>query len=63
MYHELVGETLKYRAGYGNLRRDPTLDSRTVIKIENEIRQFHGMNPRTGADHGMPVITVNGKVQ
>jgi RHS repeat-associated protein len=63
MYHELVGETLKYRAGYGYLRKDPTLDNRTVIKIENEIRQFHGMSPRTGADHGMPVITVQGKVQ
>jgi len=63
MYHELVGETLKYRAGYGYLRRNPTLDDRTVIKIENEIRQFHGMNPRTGADHGMPVITVKGTVQ
>ncbi len=63
MYHELVGETLKYRAGYGYLRKDPALDSRTVIKIENEIRQFHGMNPRTGADHGQPVITVHGKVQ
>lgn len=63
MYHELVGETLKYRAGYGYLRKDLTLDSRTVIKIENEIRQFHGMSPRTGADHGMPVITVQGKVQ
>ncbi len=63
MYHELVGETLKYRAGYGYLHKDPTLDNRTVIKIENEIRQFHGMSPRTGADHGMPVITVQGKVQ
>ena len=63
MYHELVGETLKYRAGYGYLRKDPTLDNRTVIKIENEIRLFHGMSPRTGGDHGMPVITVQGKVQ
>lgn len=63
MYHELVGETLKYQEGHGNLRQDGTLDNRTVIKIENEIRQFHGMNPRTGADHGMPVITVQGKVQ
>jgi hypothetical protein len=62
MYHEHLGETLKYHAGYGYLHNNPTLDNRTVIKIENEIRQFHGMSPRTGADHGMPVITVQGKV-
>jgi len=60
MYHELVGETLKYRRGNGNLLKDFLLDSRTVIKIENEIRQFHHMNPRTGADHGPQVITVDG---
>jgi hypothetical protein len=58
MYHELVGETLKYRVGYESLQNDPARDSRTVIKIENEIRDFHHMNPRTGADHGQPVITV-----
>jgi RHS repeat-associated protein len=63
MWHELVGETLKYRAGHQNLLHNPDLDSRTVIKIENEIRAVHGMNPRTGADHGQTVITVNGKVQ
>ncbi|MCX6621568.1 MAG: RHS repeat-associated core domain-containing protein [Acidobacteria bacterium] len=63
MWHELMGETLKYRAGHQNLLNNPTLDSRTIIKIENEIRAFHGMNPRTGADHGSPVITVNGKVE
>jgi RHS repeat-associated protein len=63
MWHELVGETLKYRAGHADLLRDPILDSRTVIKIENEIRAFHGMNPRTGADHGQTVITVHGRVQ
>jgi RHS repeat-associated protein len=63
MWHELVGETLKYRAGHQNLLHNPGLDSRTVIKIENEIRAAQGMNPRTGADHGETVITVNGKVQ
>ena len=63
MWHELMGETLKYRAGHQNLQRNPDLDSRTVIKIENEIRAVHEMNPRTGTDHGQPVITVNGKVQ
>jgi hypothetical protein len=70
MWHELIGETLKYRGstvpGYPSpqqLRRDPSLDSRTVIKIENEIRTYHQMAPRTGADHGYTVITVQGKVQ
>ncbi len=63
MWHELVGETLKYRAGHQNLLRNSDLDNRTVIKIENEIRAFHGMNQRTGADHGETVITVMGKVQ
>jgi RHS repeat-associated protein len=61
MYHELVGETLKYRAGNESLQNDIARDSRTVIKIENEIREFHQMNPRTGADHGQPVITVTPK--
>ena len=51
MWHELIGETLKYRTGHADLLRDPGLDSRTVIKIENEIRAFHEMSPRTGADH------------
>jgi len=70
MWHELIGETAKYRAGSlpgypspQQLRRDPSLDSRTVIKIENEIRAYHEMAPRTGADHGQTVITVQGKVQ
>jgi hypothetical protein len=63
MWHELIGETLKYRAGHQNLLHNPDLDSRTIIKIENEIRAVHGMNPRTGADHGQTVITVNGKAQ
>ena len=63
MHHELLGETLKYRLGYGHLRNNPVLDSKTAIKIENEIRQFHGMSPRTGADHGLTVITVQGKAQ
>ena len=63
MWHELVGETLKYRNGFKYLQQNPALDNRTVIKIENEIRQFHGMNPRTGADHGMSVITVRGGSQ
>jgi len=63
MWHELVGETLKYRAGHEYLQHNPDLDSRTVIKIENEDRADHDMNPRTGADHGQTVITVSGKVQ
>ncbi|MCZ2155102.1 MAG: hypothetical protein LC114_14590 [Bryobacterales bacterium] len=63
MWHELIGETLKYRAGHQSLQNDPALDSLTVIKIENEIRAVHGMNPRTGADHGQTIITVNGKAQ
>jgi RHS repeat-associated protein len=60
MYHEAVGETLKYRAGHESLQSNPTLDSRTVIKIENEFRQSLGMYPRTGSDHGAQVITVDG---
>lgn len=63
MWHELMGETLKYRAGHQNLQGNADLDSRTVIKIENEIRAVHEMNPRTGTDHGATVITVNGKAQ
>jgi RHS repeat-associated protein len=63
MYHELIGETMKYRKGNGNLLGDPGLDSRTVIKIENEIRAYHRMNPRTGSDHGSQVITVDGKAK
>jgi RHS repeat-associated protein len=63
MWHELLGETLKYRSGHQTLLRNPALDSRTVIKIENEIRAVHGMSPRTGADHGQTTITVEGKVQ
>lgn len=59
-YHEVVGETLKFRAGHANLLNDPFLDSSTVIKIENELRDSLGMYPRTGSDHGPPVITVNG---
>jgi len=61
MYHELVGGTLKYRAGQSQLRSDSATDNQTVIKIENEIRQFHGMSPRTGTDHGLPTIAVRGK--
>ena len=60
MYHEAVGESLKYRAGHENLQSNPQLDSRTVIKIENEFRQSLGMYPRTGSDHGAQVITVDG---
>jgi len=62
MYHELIGETLKYRAGYEHLFNNSTLDNRTIIKIENEMRQSRGMYPRTGADHGI-AITVNGKIE
>ena len=63
MWHELIGETLKYRSGHQALLGDPALDSRTVIKIENEIRAFRNMNPRTGTDHGSTVITVDGKAK
>ena len=60
MYHEVAGETLKYRAGHEYLQNNPQLDSRTVIKIENEFRESQGMYPRTGSDHGAQVITVDG---
>lgn len=63
MLHELLGETLQYRAGHGNLRNDSALNNRTVIKAENEIRAFHNMNPRTGSGHGVSSITVDGKVK
>jgi RHS repeat-associated protein len=62
MWHELMGETMKYRAGYEMLLRNRQFDSDAVIAIENYSRAAQGMPPRTGADHG-PVITVNGKVQ
>jgi hypothetical protein len=58
-----MGETLKYRAGYEMLLTNHSFDSDAVIGIENYSRAAHGMPPRTGADHGLPVITVNGKVQ
>jgi RHS repeat-associated protein len=60
MYHEAVGETLKYRVGNEYLQNNPLLDSHTVIKIENELRRSLGMYPRTGSDHGGQVITVDG---
>jgi RHS repeat-associated protein len=63
MYHEVVGETLEYRAGHADLVADPILNSNTVIKIENELRRSLGMYPRTGSDHGEPVITVRGVQQ
>jgi hypothetical protein len=65
MWHELVGETRKYRTGFEYLRgpKNAIRDSRTVIKIENEARAFQGMNPRTGADHGSTTITVDGKTE
>lgn len=52
--HELFGETYKYtpagtRAG---LQNNIVADSDAVIKIENEIRQFHGLPMRSGTDHG-----------
>ena len=62
-YHELVGETMKYRAGHGDLLGNPALDSETVIRIENEVRDFHLMPARTGTDHGAPVIPVYGNAQ
>ncbi len=30
MWHELMGETMKYRAGNQNLLNNPALDNRTV---------------------------------
>jgi RHS repeat-associated protein len=60
LYHETVGETLKYRAGHASLQANPMLDSSTVIKIENELRESLGMYSRTGSDHGPQVITVDG---
>jgi hypothetical protein len=53
LWHELVGETLKYRSGHKNLLQDPELDSWTVIGIDNDNREFHGLDPRTGFDHGV----------
>jgi hypothetical protein len=63
MWHELMGETLKYRAGDYYLQSNPILDSKRVISIENETRSAHGLPPRTGADHGQTVITVEGKAK
>lgn len=63
MWHELIGETLKFRAGDTYLQNNPALDNKRVIAIENETRQVHGLPPRTGADHGQTIITVDGKVQ
>jgi hypothetical protein len=63
MWHELIGETLKYRSGYTYLQKNPALDSQRVIAIENETRRMHGLPPRTRADHGQEIITVYGKVQ
>jgi RHS repeat-associated protein len=63
MWHELVGETRKYRTAFQNLRKDPVLDSKTIIEIENECRAFHGMDPRTGSGHGNITIVITSKGQ
>jgi RHS repeat-associated protein len=53
--HELLGETLKYTRGNERLQAqdDATKaeDSRRVIGIENEIRDFQGLPRRSGKDH------------
>jgi len=53
--HELFGETLKYTPGNQRLQGqdDATKaeDSRRVIAIENEIRDFLGVPRRSGKDH------------
>jgi RHS repeat-associated protein len=61
MWHELMGETMKYRAGYEMLLATKPFDSDVVIATENYSRAAHGMPQRTGADHGRGII-VNGKV-
>jgi hypothetical protein len=58
MWHELVGETRKYRAAFRNLQKNTVLENKTVIKIENEIRAFHQMYQRTVERHKESMITV-----
>lgn len=58
IFHEVAGETLKYRTGHFSLQINPDLDSRTVINIENKFRNSLGMYPRTGSDHGAASVTV-----
>jgi hypothetical protein len=52
--HELFAETFKLTPGNEHLQRRENFidDSDTTIKIENEIRQFHGLPLRSGKDHG-----------
>jgi hypothetical protein len=59
--HELFGETFKYTRGKTHLQHLQYFidDNRNVIRIENEIRQFHGLPIRSGKDHGLsPATTV-----
>lgn len=50
--HELFAESFKYLPGNQHLQNNIIDDSNAVIKIENEIRQFHGLPLRSGKDHG-----------
>ena len=60
--HELFGETFQYRSGNQYLLTNETMRNQTIIKIENEIRQFLGLPLRSGKDHGLgPATTVNVK--
>lgn len=50
--HQLLGETFKLTPGNEHLQNNIIDDSDKVIKIENEIREFHGLPLRSGKDHG-----------
>jgi hypothetical protein len=58
MAHELFGETLKYRQGFEDIQPGSQRNKEVVIGIENEVRAFHGMPPRTGSDHDPYTIIV-----
>jgi hypothetical protein len=57
MAHELLGETLSARFPE-RLPLGSDIAARIAIIVENQIRAYHGLPPRTGTDHGPEIITV-----
>lgn len=58
--HELFGETFQYLRGNSRYQENRNhANDRTIIKIDNELRDFFPLPHRDGRDHGLgPVTTV-----
>jgi hypothetical protein len=55
--HELFGETLKLTPGNTWLQQNLVADSVAAVEVENKVRMFHGLPPRSGKDHAnYPVV-------